>query len=177
MISSAMSGHSDFTTAITLFFGSSVLPMIFITLVNSVINSIFVRLNFVFATRARFVFTHYDFFSALYIGFIKNMTSLSEITSPKNSPELEARRLDANIHIKNTKLEMKKDRQAKEWRSCCLTVDRDAVIFISQMAVLGCLVAYSSVQLAYTESCDKSRIWSGILTLCVGLILPSPKLR
>ena len=105
------------------------------------------------------------------------MTSLSEITSPKNSPELEGRILEANIHIKNEKIALKKERQAKEWRSCCLTVDRDAVIFISQMGILGCLVAYSSVQLAYTESCDKSRVWSGILTLCVGLILPSPKLR
>ena len=105
------------------------------------------------------------------------MTSLSDIKiDPNASPEIQNRQLEARISVQNKKLELKHEKQKKEWVSCCFKVDKAMVVFIVQTAVLASTLAYASVQLAYTDDCNKSRIWSSIMTMVIGIIMPAPRL-
>ena len=75
-----------------------------------------------------------------------------------------------NLEVQQT---IKKD---NEWKSCCLTVDKNATIYFSQLAISIITIAFCIVQLTLSKSCERDSLYSGILTLVIGVYLPSPKL-
>lgn len=62
------------------------------------------------------------------------------------------------------------------WKSCCLLVDKSAVKYFIQISILSSLILTSLTMLIYDKSCDSQRWWSGLLTLCLGVFLPAPKM-
>ena len=64
-----------------------------------------------------------------------------------------------------------------QWNSCCLRVDKRALIFFTQAAFSGCIVAFCITMLCTSPSCDTFSRYSPLLTLVVGIWLPSPQLK
>jgi hypothetical protein len=64
------------------------------------------------------------------------------------------------------------------WRSCCLVVDRRAVIFFSQLSISISIIIFCMMQLwIHHDDCDKNQLYTGILMTIVGVHLPQPKMR
>jgi len=64
------------------------------------------------------------------------------------------------------------------WKSCCLQVDRRAVIFFSQLTISISIIIFCMTQLwIHHEDCDKNQLYTGILMTIVGVHLPQPKMH
>ena len=63
------------------------------------------------------------------------------------------------------------------WRSCCWTVDKRDLLYFGQMGVGIPIIGFCIAMLATDDSCDSFARYSPLLTLVVGLFLPSPKLH
>jgi hypothetical protein len=73
-------------------------------------------------------------------------------------------------------VEEQKENKDNTWKSCCLKVDKNAVKYFIQVSILSSLILTSLTMLIYDKSCDSQRWWSGLLTLCLGVFLPAPKM-
>ena len=62
------------------------------------------------------------------------------------------------------------------WRSCCLTIDRNAAKYFIQVSILCSLIISSVIMIIVDKECNSQKWYSGLLTLCLGVFLPSPKL-
>ena len=63
------------------------------------------------------------------------------------------------------------------WRSCCLTVDKRALLYFGQMGVGILIIAFCISMLIMDDSCNSFARYSPLLTLVVGIMLPAPKLH
>lgn len=72
--------------------------------------------------------------------------------------------LERKLNVENT------------WQSCCLTVDRRAIIYFSQMFISVGVMSFCGVQLIRLENCEAQSLYSGLLSLVVGIYLPQPKI-
>ena len=61
------------------------------------------------------------------------------------------------------------------WRSCCFSVDKNATVFISQLSVCILVISFCMYQLLHSKSCEKDSLYSGLLTLILGIIIPNPR--
>ena len=73
--------------------------------------------------------------------------------------------LERRISVENT------------WNSCCLKTDRRAVMFFSQLSVSVAVMTFCCVQLIRLENCEAQSLYSGLLSLVVGIYLPQPKIQ
>ena len=64
-----------------------------------------------------------------------------------------------------------------KWESCCLRVDKRALSFFTQLTISASIVAFTVTQLILDQSCESFSRYSPLLTLVVGVWLPSPQLR
>ena len=64
-----------------------------------------------------------------------------------------------------------------QWNSCCLRVDKRALSFFTQAAFSGCIVAFCITMLCTAQDCATFSRYSPLLTLVVGVWLPSPQLK
>ena len=62
----------------------------------------------------------------------------------------------------------------KEWKSCCLSVDKSAVKYFTQVGILSGLIIFSSVMLISDKDCSSQRNYSSLLMVCLGVFLPQP---
>ncbi len=65
----------------------------------------------------------------------------------------------------------------EEWRSCCLRVDKNALKYFVQVGILGGLIIFSSCMLVADKDCNSQRNYSSLLMICLGTLIPSPKLE
>ena len=65
----------------------------------------------------------------------------------------------------------------KTWKSCCVTVDKGMVKYIIQISILSGLIISSVAMIIVDKDCNSQKWWSGLLTLCLGVFLPSPNLQ
>ena len=63
------------------------------------------------------------------------------------------------------------------WHSCCLTCDKDVVQYITKYSMLVLLMGFFSVELHLSETCEQTQLFTGLLTMIVGVALPNPKLK
>jgi hypothetical protein len=64
------------------------------------------------------------------------------------------------------------------WRSCCLLVDRRALLFFSQLGISISVMGLCIFQLiTHHDDCDSNQLYSGLLTMLIGIHLPQPKMR
>ena len=62
------------------------------------------------------------------------------------------------------------------WKSCCVTVDRRAVSFFSQLILSVAVVAFCITMLATNQDCPTFSRWSPLLLLIVGIWVPAPRM-
>jgi hypothetical protein len=65
----------------------------------------------------------------------------------------------------------------KAWKSCCFSVSPIAVKFFIQVVVLGGLIISSVVMIIVDKECNSQKWYSGLLTLCLGVFLPAPRMQ
>lgn len=84
--------------------------------------------------------------------------------------------LVTNSIIKN-ELEHRHDLEKQEiqnsWKSCCLRVDKRALQYFVSMILLVSLIIASAIGLLLTQH---TQVFSSLLSLCIGAILPNPRL-
>jgi len=64
----------------------------------------------------------------------------------------------------------------EEWRSCCLKMDKNAVKYFFQVGVLSGLIIFSASMLVIDPDCNSQRNYSSLLMICLGTLIPTPKL-
>ena len=62
------------------------------------------------------------------------------------------------------------------WTSCCITVDKQAALFFSQLAVGCAVIGFCIGMLAAHHDCETFSRWGPLLTFVVGVFLPAPHL-
>ena len=73
--------------------------------------------------------------------------------------------------------ELEKQKLAENtWRSCCLKTDRRAVIYFSQFGLSASVVILCIYQLLTKNDCNSNQLFLGLLTLILGVYLPTPKI-
>ena len=63
------------------------------------------------------------------------------------------------------------------WDSCCFKMDKRATMFFSQLAISALTMGFCIYQLVHLDNCEAQSLYSSILTLVLGVYLPSPKLN
>ena len=64
-----------------------------------------------------------------------------------------------------------------KWESCCLRVDKRALSFFTQAAFSAGIVAFTVGMMVVHQDCATFSRYSPLLTLVIGVWLPSPNLR
>lgn len=85
------------------------------------------------------------------------------------SPSIQRRVLDHQLQVDSTK-------QKNKWSLCCYSKGTDARLlqFIASFAISITLLIFSCYQLAYVTDCQGENLYTGIITLVVGVWLKSP---
>lgn len=96
------------------------------------------------------------------------MSEIELVITPLGSPVI-GRRVISQTEQK----QLKED--AKVWRACCSRSSKEAIIFFTQISFMSVIMIYSLVSLTFT---DKDReLHMSLLSLVIGIALPSPKLK
>lgn len=66
---------------------------------------------------------------------------------------------------------------SKIWKSCCLLVDKDAVVFLSTMVAVFVIIGFSCYQLVTLTDCHSQNTYVAILSSLIGVLLPSPIMK
>lgn len=75
------------------------------------------------------------------------------------------------------KLEIMREKYENTWESCCIKLDKRATLFFSQLSISLLVIVFSLYQLLHSSTCEKDQLYSGILTLILGVYLPQPKMK
>jgi hypothetical protein len=63
------------------------------------------------------------------------------------------------------------------WRSCCLVTDRRMIVFFSQLIIGISVISFSFIQLARNDECESNQLYVGLVTMIIGIFLPSPRVK
>ena len=75
------------------------------------------------------------------------------------------------------KIEMEQEEQKNTWRSLCLVMDKNAVMYFSQIIIIFFVMCFAIYKLTTNESCEAQTTYMSLLTLCIGVIAPSPTFK
>ena len=67
------------------------------------------------------------------------------------------------------------DRKVK-WSSCCFECHKDFVEYAVKYILLAGLIIFFAVELHLSDKCESDQLYTGLLTLVIGIALPSPRL-
>ena len=65
----------------------------------------------------------------------------------------------------------------KEWKSCCFSINQNAVKYFVQVGVLSSLIIFSASMLVIDRNCESQRNYGSLLMVCLGCFLPAPKMN
>ena len=83
-----------------------------------------------------------------------------------------------SIETKKRELELAEKKYETTWRSCCgNTIDARATIYFSQFSIAIMIISFCIYQLVQSDSCERDSLYSSILTLILGIFLPSIKMK
>ena len=63
-----------------------------------------------------------------------------------------------------------------QWKSCCFLVNPSAVKYFIQIGILSSLIVFSATMLVVDKSCESQRNYSSLLMVCLGTMVPAPKM-
>lgn len=78
--------------------------------------------------------------------------------------------------MEDTKIEVKEE-QEKTWKSCCLELDPEFTQYFVKYLMLSGLMIFFGVELHLSNDCHDRNLFQSLLTLCIGIALPNPRLR
>ena len=87
---------------------------------------------------------------------------------------------DSNEHAHLTRSKSDTETEFKRrviWRSCCVELDRRAVLYFSQLTISVVLIVFCVTMLVVHQDCNTFSRYSPLVTLIVGVWLPQPQLR
>ena len=88
-------------------------------------------------------------------------------TPQNNNPELERLKIEHKIDVENKELEL-------EWKSCCLTVDKNMVLYFGQISFAFAVLAFSAAMLIKAEGqCDQSAPYINLISFLLGKLFSS----
>ena len=61
------------------------------------------------------------------------------------------------------------------WRSCCYEIDKRVLLFAVQTTFACVVVVFSMYMLIHSPDCPEQQMYSSLLTLVLGVYLPSPR--
>lgn len=65
-----------------------------------------------------------------------------------------------------------------KWRSCCFgDVNKEAMMFFTQVIILFCFLCFCCFQLINVQSCEGQQLYSSLVTLVLGILCPSPRIK
>ena len=65
----------------------------------------------------------------------------------------------------------------KKWKSCCFYVDKEVVVFSTKYFILIGLMIFFSFELHIATTCEDKQLFMSLLTLIIGVAIPSPRLQ
>jgi hypothetical protein len=68
-------------------------------------------------------------------------------------------------------------KENNQWHSCCLVLDRRAVQYFTQMTIIAAVMLFTIYQLCTIETCESQSVYIGLLTMLIGVLIPSPKFQ
>ena len=84
----------------------------------------------------------------------------------ENKEELDQIITSSDINQNNNK--------TTQWRSCCITTDKNMIIYFSQMSITIIILVFSSIQLIKSEyDCNKSAPYLSLISFILGKLLSS----
>ncbi len=69
------------------------------------------------------------------------------------------------------------NRRVLRWHSCCLTCDKDVVQYLMKYFILISLMVFFGIELHLSDKCESDQLYTGLLSMVIGLALPNPKLK
>ena len=63
------------------------------------------------------------------------------------------------------------------YRSCCLVIDKRFAEFVVKLMVVFIVIGFSLNKLNTIDECDKQQPYLALLTLLIGLVFPTHRLR
>jgi hypothetical protein len=67
-------------------------------------------------------------------------------------------------------------KEKAEWKSCCFSINQSATKYFVQVGILSLLIVYSATMLVVNQECESQRNFAGLLMICLGTLVPSPKM-
>jgi hypothetical protein len=61
------------------------------------------------------------------------------------------------------------------WKSCCMVLDRRAVMYFTQIVIIGGTMSFCISQLYRDGTCETHQTYLGLLTMLIGILIPNPK--
>jgi len=86
------------------------------------------------------------------------------------SASVERRILDHALKAEETENE-------NMWKSLCMVMDRRAVQYFTQISIIGSVMVFCIFKLTTDTSCVAQQAYTGLLTLLIGILAPSPKFK
>ena len=68
------------------------------------------------------------------------------------------------------------DKARKVWKSCCLTLDADFIMYMTKTITLIGLIIFFSYELSTSENCERQNIYQSLLCMVIGILIPSPRM-
>jgi hypothetical protein len=62
------------------------------------------------------------------------------------------------------------------WKSCCITMDKRAVQYFTQMFIIGGIMVFNISQLLTLKDCNSQVPYMSLLTFLIGILIPNPKI-
>ena len=95
--------------------------------------------------------------------------------------EIERLKITHQIDVEDKKIADEHEEREFEhkvyWTSCCVRMDKRAVIFFSQFIFSIIIVAFCVIMLGLEQDCATFSRYSPLLTLVIGIWLPQPQFK
>ena len=86
-----------------------------------------------------------------------------------SDPEIERLKVRHEIDLEDKQVEYE-----HEWKSCCITVDKNMMVYFGQLSFSFAILSFCVVMLIRADgSCDKSSPYIGLLSFMLGKLLSS----
>ena len=96
---------------------------------------------------------------------------MNNIICPKHI-EMEESKTDLELQ----RIDTPTDKTRKVWKSCCLTLDADFIMYMTKTITLIGLITFFAYELSNSKSCEQSNIYQSLLCMVIGILIPSPRM-
>jgi hypothetical protein len=65
----------------------------------------------------------------------------------------------------------------KRWKSCCFSADKGLIQFVVESVFAVQVILFCIVQMTRLHDCESQQLYSGILSLVIGILVPQPSIN